>query len=51
MPTPDLGKVLEFVIAPNLHWPDTIFTTMPKRILTVMHLGCTIATITPLMKS
>lgn len=26
--TLDLGKghVLEFVIAPNLHWPDTIFT-------------------------
>ena len=26
--TVDLGKghVLEFVIAPNLHWPDTIFT-------------------------
>jgi len=20
------GHVLEFVIAPNLHWPDTIFT-------------------------
>jgi flavorubredoxin len=30
--TLDLGdKTLKFVIAPNLHWPDTMFTYIPER--------------------
>ena len=24
------GKTLEFIIAPNLHWPDTMFTYVPE---------------------
>ncbi|MDR1953967.1 MAG: FprA family A-type flavoprotein [Clostridiales Family XIII bacterium] len=25
------GKTLKFIIAPNLHWPDTMFTYIPER--------------------
>jgi flavorubredoxin len=47
------GHVLEFVIAPNLHWPDTIFTFDAKTqtLYTCDAFGCIIAMTTPLMKT
>jgi flavorubredoxin len=44
-----LGHELEFVSAPNLHWPDTILTTTTKPgfSLPAMCSACTTATIAP----
>ncbi len=46
------GHELEFVCAPNLHWPDTIFTydAKPASFILAMLLECTTVMTTPLTK-